>query len=35
MGSIPEHADDDESGREYDDKLLMDVFVDERTVDAP
>jgi hypothetical protein len=29
------NADDDESGPEYDAKLLADVSVDERTTDAP
>jgi hypothetical protein len=29
------NADDDEPGPEYDDKLLMDEFGDERMTDAP
>jgi hypothetical protein len=35
MASLHVHGDDDEPGREYDDKLLMDVSANERTVDAP
>jgi hypothetical protein len=29
------NVDDEESGPEYDDELLADVFADERTPDAP
>jgi hypothetical protein len=35
MAALHEHGDDDEQGREYDDKLLVDVSTDERTTDAP
>jgi hypothetical protein len=35
MASIRDHGDDDERGREYNDKLLADISADERTADAP
>jgi hypothetical protein len=35
MASLHEHDNNDEPRREYDDKLLVDVSADERTVDAP
>jgi hypothetical protein len=35
MASLHENSDDDEPGKEYDNKLLGDISVDERTTDAP
>jgi hypothetical protein len=35
MASIRDHGDNDEPGREYNDKLLANISADERTADAP